>query len=277
MMFERMKKTFVNGPWITSVGCALVLGAVGSAHGAVVFSDDFSEADGTLIPGSNENPGKSADVPASATWAANVGSQPTVVGGVATINNNPNIGFAVSAWTLNLPITPTATDNIVRFSGAINPAGTQFVDASLYNDTDGTPNWFDNTQIGIRFLKGATNDTWALRANDVAGDLDFLDLGSGTVPTGQLHTFVIEYNDTTNSANLTINGTQVVTNVSLGAFNPTFDSLGFTFQNPGGSNLGTNQMAVDDLEVQIVPEPASIGLMACGLILISRRGRRNDR
>ncbi|MEM6333303.1 MAG: hypothetical protein AAF823_08200 [Planctomycetota bacterium] len=233
------------------------------ASAEIVFFDNFQVAGGN-----NGQPlaGTTPDVvPVGASnWVTNNTSNPRTQGGQVTVTANT---ANRTAYVLNVPVTPTSEMLIVEFTGVIDPVGSRWIDVNLYDD-DVTPTTGANTQLGVRVRAGDTSNTAQLRVNNLLVTGASVDVDLGPQP------FVLTYNASTNTASLTVGTTVVADNADLGTFTPVIDGVGMNFQVPVGGAFGNLQPRVDTLQVEIIPEPATLGLVLASGFLILGRGQR---
>jgi hypothetical protein len=228
------------------------------AHAAVIVSDTFTLNDSDRQAGDGLD-GTQTEV-GGATWAAN-GSLVFTTDGDISSNATGSVRVATVAIG-----GPGALDDIVSVKVDLNPAGAGNA-AVGFTSNHGNFNNDDFTNLWVTFSNGGTvtlrqNGDSALDQHNIAGESYFF--------ASQLNTVEIIVNRQASKVDVVVNGTTVIDDfdvtLSSGAY---LNRAGFMITNPG--TAGTPR--VDNFEVSSVPEPASLGLMGLGLMLLTPRRR----
>lgn len=249
-----------------AAGAAIALAGLTttSAAAGVIIAESFTEPNRTGIQGTTVDQSIS---PVKETWSASDSSIPR------TISNQLSVGAQSAgrdAW-VDLPnFSFVPTQDFVRLEVSILTTSTLWIQTGFTDTTasgNTNPSVFDDNQLSIRVL----DNSWQI----VAGTAEtIVASGSGTF-NSTITEFQLDYYANTNTVNLSVGGTQVVTQASLGAVTPTLDGYAqIRFNPPGGSTFTQNAPRVDDLTIETlpIPEPGSLAMtLAGGLLLACRR------
>ncbi len=224
--------------WMIMAG---LVGLCGVAQAEVIFSDDFSVA-GSLN-------GSSADI--GGTWNVNSGSF-VVSGGVvdtSSYSGDPDLAFASFTRDLTAGETLTLTFQTTASGGTFSGGG--WAGLSLY----------ENGSEKV-FLGGPSISEWGTGS----------DLGVHVFTpsiTAAAQTAVFEYVFNTGSWNFTVNSQQISGTTTA---NLAFDQIRI-----GADTDNIKDIAVSDINVSVVPEPASAMLVVfgAGVGMVIHRARRS--
>ncbi len=219
--------------------CSLLTLLAGSVfasgtHAATVFADDFNDADGTVLNG------KAADV--GGPWSENTGV--TINGGVLDTSGAGRTAFADFTAALGPGEMITVTYDAAESAGSFS---TGWAGVSLY--VGGSEEVFIGNPGSI--------DNWGLDGGTIGGTQD-----TGQTAEDLTATFTYAYDTGDWTFALSTGENLAGTGGSGRAFNRV------RIANGEGGDL-----AVDSLQVDIVPEPASFLLLGLGgvTMLIRRR------
>ena len=208
---------------------------------ATVFADDFSEANGTVVNG------KAPDV-GGANWNQTVGANVTIQGGA--IETQGGAREIIGTFTRALSAGDIMTMTIESLESGGNVFSTGFAGISLYDGAN-----------ELLFVGDVADSTAGWAAAALAAGPEVISSGK----TSEVATVVFTYNFDTGAASLTIDGGTTFTGV-LPA-NAAVDSL--KIWNQGGGDI-----KIDSINV-VIPEPATLSLLALGMLgLVARRRRR---
>jgi len=211
-----------------------------SAQAVEVFSDDFSEPNGTLLNG------KSPDV-GSGTWfiAATNGNLQEINGGVVDSFTNPTFPGPFTAFSSGAPgssFAPLAAGQVFKFSFSTVESGGPFHGGNLagFDLYAGLPGG-SRAYIGS---KGTGADAAVWRVEDGVGGANALTAVSGEAQNG-----IFNYNYDSGDWNVSFNGG--ATYAQAGTLAP-----GIAFDRVRMSSSGGISMAVDSVAVDISTAPA---------------------
>lgn len=237
------------------IGASIALSS-GFSSAAVIFSDDFSEADGTVLAGKSPDTGL--------LWEATGGGTAIAVSGNAVDTSGAaRTGFAnFSRSTTTTEITTVVLNNLAPGIPTANAANffKGFAHYTLF--TGGSAG---TAQIIFGDLSSTTT-TWGIQ-NAATAATSVNPTNNRTVNTA---TFV--YNPVTGIASLSLSNlgggeTNPVASLNVGT-NKTFDSL--RFANGSTGDLKFTNISVD---ATTVPEPSAALLGAVGALALMRRRR----
>ena len=254
-----------------------VVGTTGMARAATVYSDDFSGTGAALN-------GTAPDVaPGAETWTANGpfrdnGTIDGAVEGGALLPFDPVVN---QQYTLSMDVTtPVGTDRWVALGFTRDPlpsTSADDVNGRHSNETEGIA-W-------MLFRDSATNadDVQVFRGMRTANQI----ADTATAVTfGVTHTLSIVLDTTGDGSSFTadflidgvsvVGGPQVISSLGnpggVGPSSPVLDVInhvGFSYD-----DATATPPTIDNFSLTVVPEPASIGLLALGGLAAGRRRRR---
>lgn len=213
-----------------------VLAFASGAHAAIVFSDDFNDPDGTAIDG------KAADV--GGPWEDTSGSNPTVSGGIYDTSGAGRGSFAFFTTALGAGEIITVVYDAAESAGSF---ATGFAGVSLF---------IGGAEEVFLGNPGAIED-WGIDGGTIGSTI-----GTGQSAEDVTATFTYAYDTGDWTFSLSTGENLAGTGVAGQAFNRV------RIANGEGGDL-----AVDSLEISIVPEPASLALMGIGGLFMFRRRR----
>lgn len=218
----------------------------------VAISDTFT-LNGTERMVGNELRGTVTEI-GNRTWGV-AGSQavsPIFAAGGMVVGTT-----ATSACTAFVPLSGLSS-TYMSLQVDLNASGSPW--AAVAFNGSATSMWSDNLLLTVNNSGG-----YVLYDNG----LTYVTSGTAAIFTPDAFNQVrLDYDATANAVSAWINGVEIITNVSLGAYTPALNYAGFDFY--AGAGAGK---AVDNFQVAIIPEPVIGGLLLFGLGgFLTRRG-----
>ena len=221
------------------IACSFAV--AGLSQAAVVFSDDFSEAPGTLIVG------KSADI--GSAWSGSAGSPPLAVSAANTADTSGDARTIFGDFTGTLASGQAVTVSFDTLSlGNFFSGG--YAGVSLYAGID--------ERIFIGDAGGTGSTFWAVDGNAVGLNLS----SDATTATSAEFTYLFD------TGAWTLTTTSGVNLSGTGVANIAFDRI--RIANGAGGDIQVDNLVVD---ISAVPEPTTLALVGLGSLCAFRRRR----
>lgn len=246
---------------------AIGMAALSSAtYGEIIASDTFSLSESvtsglTVVGRTTEGVGRLRWAGSSSWIYADDPRSSVASDGILRTNGSNSIGlglpFAMSDFSQYGSTVKVSFSSFYRYTdnGYLTFGFSSASDYSLSNTTGSV--W---VQINTKSL------TWNLKSNSLDGGSNGT-LASGALPSGINQYTWVDYSLTYDNATHTIidfsvNGTSLVTNLVLSQAPTDFNKFVLWAQLPYSTTTGSG---FDDFSLEVVPEPAGLGLLCLGV------------
>ncbi len=251
--------------WIS--GLAMLVTGLISAQASVIISDTFTGADGTALAGLTTPVGGS-------TWYQSAGQGTfRILGNSIVTQNNTESGKNPAAWVDYTGFTTAGQITTMKLDAFVSDAANMRIGFSALSSTFSV----DSSAFWVDLAADGTASFWK-RSSAITTQLGIsLDIKSTWNAVTAVELSYNHANGTVSAkavSDLSGGTTNLLSATALG-FTPLFNKFKIEVLDDG-ANTQTGYPAFDNLEVSVIPEPATIGMLALGAVvaLFARKYRR---